>query len=72
MSEAGEVYIGCYDQTSEVLASHVYRLGDGEWEAIGEPHGLEAIADLAMDRPGACGWWAASTAATWPGSTAIA
>ena len=52
VSDAGEVYIGCYDQTSEVLASHVYRLGDGEWQAVGEPHGLEAIADLAMDRAG--------------------
>jgi hypothetical protein len=52
VSEAGEVYIGCYDQTSDVLASHVYRLGDGEWQAIGEPHGLEAISDLAMDRTG--------------------
>ncbi len=52
VSEDGEVYIGCYDQTSETLASHIYRLGDGEWQAIGEPHGLDAISDLAVNRAG--------------------
>ena len=52
VSEAGDVYIGCFDQTSGALASHVYRLVDGEWQATGEPHGLEAIADLALDRAG--------------------
>jgi len=62
VSPAGDVYVGCFDQSSEVLASHVYRLAGGAWQPVGEPHGLEGISDLALD--GAGRLWVVGTGAT--------
>jgi hypothetical protein len=53
VSDDGEdIYIGCNDQSSEVFAAHVYRLVDGAWRPVGEPHGLDSLQDLVLDRAG--------------------